>query len=132
MFRLFFNHFSKDNSFGQLVRSSRKMYTQSATDLSKLSNEAVKTWLDSFDTVLTDCDGKLIDLVVYIRLHDFLFLLSGVLWMYNNVIDGSPDVINRFKEMGKKVFFVTNNSTKTRSEFLEKAISLNFRMVEVC
>lgn len=51
--------------------------------------------------------------------------------MYNNVIDGSPDVINRFKEMGKKVFFVTNNSTKTRSEFLEKATSLNFRMVEV-
>lgn len=51
--------------------------------------------------------------------------------MYNNVIDGSPAVINRFKEMGKKVFFVTNNSTKTRSEFLEKANSLNFHMIEV-
>lgn len=51
--------------------------------------------------------------------------------MYSNVIDGSADVINRFKEMGKKVFFVTNNSTKTRSEFLEKACSLNFHMIEV-
>lgn len=51
--------------------------------------------------------------------------------MYNNVIKGSPEVINRFKEMGKKVFFVTNNSTKTRTEFLEKSNSLNFRMVEV-
>lgn len=50
--------------------------------------------------------------------------------MYNNVIDGSPEVINRFKEIGKKVFFVTNNSTKTRTEFLEKSNQLNFNMVE--
>ncbi len=62
----------------------------------------------------------------------FSFGLTGVLWMYNNVINGSPEVINRFKEMGKKVFFVTNNSTKTRTEFLEKSNLLNFRMVEVC
>lgn len=46
-----------------------------------------------------------------------------------DIIEGSNDVVNKFKEMGKKVFFVTNNSTKTQSEFLEKALKLKFNMV---
>lgn len=33
------------------------MYKQTATELTKLSNEKVKEWIDSFDTVLFDCDG---------------------------------------------------------------------------
>lgn len=73
MFRLFFNHFSKHNSFGPLLNSSKKMYTQSATDLSKLSSEAVKKWLENFDTVLTDCDGKLIKIVAF-TFGRFIFL----------------------------------------------------------
>lgn len=35
-----------------------RMFKQTATDLTKVSNDLVKKWLDSFDTVLTDCDGK--------------------------------------------------------------------------
>lgn len=46
-----------------------------------------------------------------------------------DVIPGSNDVVNKFKEMGKKVFFVTNNSTKTQSEFLVKALQLNYNML---
>lgn len=37
------------------------MFKQTSTELTKLSNEKVKEWLNSFDTVLTDCDGKLND-----------------------------------------------------------------------
>lgn len=58
MFRLFVNNFRKSNPFGKVNNSSHhKMYSQSATELNKLSNEEVKKWLESFDTVLTDCDG---------------------------------------------------------------------------
>lgn len=57
-----------------------------------------------------------------------LYLIAGVLWMYNNAISGSADVINKFKENGKKVFFVTNNSTKTREEFLSKAHKMSFNV----
>lgn len=39
-------------------------------------------------------------------------------------------MVNRLKELGKKVFFVTNNSTKTRAEFLQKALDLGFNMTE--
>lgn len=52
------------------------------------------------------------------------------MWLQNQAISGSPDVINRFKELGKKVFFVTNNSTKTRQEFVQKAVDLGFNMTE--
>lgn len=58
IFSIISNNFSKKLPFWQLLRPSFKMYSQSATDLGKLSSNDVKTWLQSFDTVLTDCDGK--------------------------------------------------------------------------
>ncbi|XP_055854619.1 glycerol-3-phosphate phosphatase isoform X2 [Episyrphus balteatus] len=84
------------------------MYKQSATNLLELPEADVKKWLNSFDSILTDCDG--------------------VVWLFNNPIEGAVDTINKFKEINKKVFFCTNNSTKTRPELLEKAIRLGFKM----
>lgn len=37
-------------------------------------------------------------------------------------------MINRLIDMGKQIYFITNNSTKTRSEFVEKARSLNYNV----
>lgn len=36
------------------------MYRASVTNLSKLPRSDVESFLDSFDTVLTDCDGILL------------------------------------------------------------------------
>ncbi|GAB0100717.1 phosphoglycolate phosphatase [Sergentomyia squamirostris] len=84
------------------------MFRQTATRLQSLPREKVKAFINSFDTVLTDCDG--------------------VIWLFNDALAGAPNVINRFLETGKKVFFVTNNSTKSRDEFLKKATDLGFNM----
>lgn len=63
------------------------------------------------------------------NLNNFFFIL-GVLWCDNEPIKGSNEVVNAFKAMGKQVFFLTNNSTKTRVKFLEKARKFNFDMTD--
>lgn len=83
------------------------MYHKSVTELSSLTAEAFKTFLDSFDTVLTDCDG--------------------VLWLEMKALEGSPAVINTLQDLGKKIFYVTNNSTKLREDFEKKGKLLGFK-----
>lgn len=84
------------------------MYKNSGTNLASLSPAEIKDWIASFDTVLTDCDG--------------------VIWVDNNTLPQATDVINKFIENGKQLFFVTNNSTKTRPEFVTKAVKLGFNV----
>lgn len=46
--------------------------------------------------------------------------LDGVVWRGNQPIEGSSQAIGRLKELGQKVFFVTNNSLLTPDEYVEK------------
>ena len=75
-------------------------------DLLQLPLEQQKAFFNSFDTVLTDCDG--------------------VLWSGNNPIAGSVEMIHKFREMGKKVIYVTNNATRSRKEYVKKCHDLGF------
>lgn len=76
----------------------------------RLNRVLIKQLLESVDSVLFDCDG--------------------VIWRGDQAIPGAPQVINLLKEHGKKVFFVTNNSTKTRKMYADKMSSLGFNVVE--
>lgn len=53
------------------------------------------------------------------NVDNFLFDCDGVIWNWPNVITGSVECINKLKSLGKKCFFVTNNSTKTRKTLIE-------------
>jgi len=48
------------------------------------------------------------------------FDLDGTVYYGSKIIDGALDVINRLKEKGVKVIYVTNNSTKVRAQVAEK------------
>ncbi|CAH0584323.1 unnamed protein product [Chrysodeixis includens] len=85
---------------------SATMFKSSVFNLQDASKDQVQEFLNSFDTVLTDCDG--------------------VLWIDNNAIPGSAEAMNLFRKLGKKIFYVTNNSTKVRSDFAIKAQQLGF------
>lgn len=87
------------------------MYKSSLTNLLKLTGDGVKKFVDSFDTVLVDCDG--------------------VLWLGNDVIGGSPEVINQLKQLGKRVFLVTNNSTKSRNDIIRKVQRMKYMTSKV-
>ncbi|XP_029620792.1 glycerol-3-phosphate phosphatase [Salmo trutta] len=76
----------------------------------RLNGPLIKQMLDSVDSVLFDCDG--------------------VIWRGDQAIPGAPDVINLLKKNGKKVFFVTNNSTKTRKMYADKLALMGFNAAE--
>merc|ERR1719509_736890 len=71
-----------------------------------MTDQQVRDWVSSFDTVLTDCDG--------------------VLWVGADPVPGSPELVQRMRQLGKRVFYVTNNSTKHRREYKTKVDKLGF------
>ncbi|KAM7197740.1 4-nitrophenylphosphatase [Rhypophila sp. PSN 637] len=66
-------------------------------------NTAIDAFLDQFDVFLLDCDG--------------------VIWSGDHVFPGVPETLEYLRSKGKKTVFVTNNSTKSRQEYLTKFTS---------
>ena len=56
----------------------------------------------------------------------FLLDCDGVIWSGSQTIDRSFDVINWLVEQGKKVFFLTNSSGRTRDDYVEKIRKYGF------
>ncbi|XP_034938186.1 phosphoglycolate phosphatase 1A, chloroplastic-like isoform X2 [Chelonus insularis] len=69
-------------------------------DISQLTIEEFKTFLDSFDTIMTDCDG--------------------VLWLGEVPIKGALEALKLLDRFGKKVLFVSNNNTRSIEDYLQK------------
>merc|ERR550532_998112 len=61
-------------------------------------------WIEGIDVFIFDCDG--------------------VIWRGDCVIDGVPGALDSLRAMGKRIFFVTNNSTKSRKGYRSKFTSL--------
>ncbi|XP_072337199.1 glycerol-3-phosphate phosphatase [Scyliorhinus torazame] len=77
-----------------------------AADCVHLSGPLCSQVVASVDALVFDCDG--------------------VLWKGESPIPGAVQLINRLQERGKRVFFLTNNSTKSRQMYGEKLRGLGF------
>lgn len=53
------------------------------------------------------------------------FDLDGTIYYGSKLIDGANDVIQKCRDLGRKVFFLTNNSTKTKRQIYEKLIQID-------
>ncbi|CAA9990837.1 4-nitrophenylphosphatase, putative [Plasmodium knowlesi strain H] len=60
----------------------------------------------------------------------FFFDCDGVLWRGNEVIQGAVEVINKLIKEKKQIYFITNNSTKSRITLLEKFHKLGFGLIK--
>lgn len=67
-----------------------------------------------------------------LKFNEVLFTDSGVLWAGSKVLYRAVETVNYLKDSGKQIFYVTNNSTKTRAQYLEKLMKLGFNADEVC
>lgn len=53
-----------------------------------------------------------------------LFDLDGTIYYGSQLIPGAMETVEYFRKQGKKVFFMTNNSTKTRQQICEKLTNM--------
>ena len=58
------------------------------------------------------------------KIDVFIFDCDGVIWRGDSLIDGIPETLEKLRAAGKKMFFVTNNSTKSRAGYKKKFDSL--------
>lgn len=58
----------------------------------------------------------------------FIFDCDGVIWRGDSVIEGVPETLELLRGLGKRLFFVTNNSTKSRAGYLKKFTSLGLKV----
>ncbi|KAL6520439.1 Phosphoglycolate phosphatase 2 [Orobanche hederae] len=76
----------------------------------RLTHQTTVNLLDSVDSFLFDCDG--------------------VIWKGDALIDGASDTLDTLRAMGKKLIFVTNNSTKSRKQYAKKFHSLGISVTQ--
>ena len=60
------------------------------------------------------------------KYESFFFDCDGTLYHAGAAIPGVPETIKKLREMGKKVFFVTNTSSRDRAQLKEKLQKLGF------
>ena len=58
------------------------------------------------------------------KIDVFIFDCDGVIWKGDTLIEGAADALDYLRSIGKKVLFMTNNSSKSRLGFLKKFTSL--------
>ena len=85
---------------------NRKISVRQTVPVNLDSKEKAEGFLRNYDYIITDCDG--------------------VLYVNNDAIPGVPATLNRLRKMGKKIIFATNNSTKSREEFMKKLKKLGY------
>lgn len=61
------------------------------------------------------------------RTNVFILDCDGVVWRGDSLISKVPDTIEYLRSQGKRVFFVTNNSTKSRAGYLKKFTKLGLK-----
>ncbi|CCD26571.1 4-nitrophenylphosphatase NDAI_0H03980 [Naumovozyma dairenensis CBS 421] len=85
--------------------------TSSTTEPIKITSKEQAEWfLNQYDTFLFDCDG--------------------VLWLGTHLLPRTKEILNYLTELGKKLIFVTNNSTKSRLTYTKKFASFGINVTE--
>jgi len=91
-------------------RSSRAFTSSTKLNMAKVGKltDPMSQLLDGVDVFIFDCDG--------------------VIWRGDSLIQDIPETLEKLRALGKKMFFVTNNSTKSRAGYKKKFDSLGLNI----
>jgi len=60
----------------------------------------------------------------------FIFDLDGCIYLGNRPIEGASETVSMLREAGKKILFLTNNSTKTAQEYVDKLAGMGIKAIK--
>ncbi|XP_012085815.2 phosphoglycolate phosphatase 1A, chloroplastic [Jatropha curcas] len=112
--RLSYNCFSTANS---KWNQNFKLYSRKSSTALRMETRATAQPLKNAD--------ELIDSV-----ETFIFDCDGVIWKGDKLIDGVPQTLDMLRSRGKRLVFVTNNSTKSRKQYGKKFETLGLNVSE--
>ncbi|XP_057961754.1 phosphoglycolate phosphatase 1A, chloroplastic-like isoform X1 [Malania oleifera] len=98
--------FASSSSPPPATRMARNFTTRASAQPLKNADELI----DSVKTFIFDCDG--------------------VIWKGDSLIDGVPETLDMLRSKGKRLVFVTNNSTKSRKQYGKKFETLGLNVIE--
>ncbi|GMP21704.1 hypothetical protein CsSME_00000032 [Camellia sinensis var. sinensis] len=96
----------KKNSNTRRMESSSNFVARASAQPLKNADQLI----DSVETFIFDCDG--------------------VIWKGDKLIDGVPETLDMLRTKGKRLVFVTNNSTKSRKQYGKKFETLGLNVCE--
>lgn len=64
------------------------------------------------------------------NIENILFDLDGTVYVGGQVVDGAPEVIEALQEGGKNVYFLTNNSSKNKSDYVTRLKNIGIKCSE--
>ncbi|XP_062226025.1 phosphoglycolate phosphatase 1A, chloroplastic-like [Phragmites australis] len=91
-------------------RAARRYVMAAAGTVPAAKLEDADALIDSVETFIFDCDG--------------------VIWKGDKLIDGVPETLDLLRSKGKRLVFVTNNSTKSRKQYGKKFETLGLSVDE--
>ena len=96
-------------------RPVRPRFAQAARSATSVVASAAK----SADDLVVDDEAGLLELVAN-DVDCIVMDCDGVLWQGDKLLPGVRESIQLLREMGKRLVFVTNNSNKSRRQYVHK------------
>lgn len=96
-------------------------------NLLSATKEERHRFIDSFDYILTDCDGNVMICLNWLeRVLAYILLFKGTVWDLVGPFEGASGAVDNLKDIGKRVVYVSNNSSRTEEEYDDRFRKFNF------
>ncbi|CAN0899598.1 Phosphoglycolate phosphatase 1B, chloroplastic [Linum grandiflorum] len=134
-FHPFLNHPHKRRLSFLPPTPSTKWYANpdhhNVTTIFSKKHQSRPTFMDSFKTRASSSAPQLDNADALIdSVETFIFDCDGVIWKGDKLIEGVPETLDMLRSRGKRLVFVTNNSTKSRKQYGKKFETLGLNVTE--